>query len=474
MNKSKALTAMWLAALTTLMACSNGNGKMLEGRIVGMDSIPDDAALGYCPDGNLYNNQLTELTINPDGTFALDVDLADDEADVTIEISGIGFFGAHLTKGGSVAMTIERGDEGQWAATFEGAAADVNRYVCAFTQAFDMMRYWSPDPAEAKSNDEYRQLLDSEYQRVVALLPEIADEQQRDHYRKLTESQYKWGKIRLIMDRYQDADGDYRTDAEYQELVAGIDINDPINLRTNMAYTSLASMATAKMEGDNGAYCTELMHLCDSLVTNPALRTFMVQMIGQLYYAYGDGCSDYRSFSDRFVAWAGADSVAANEMVKQFEEKLQACENTKVGAAVPDAELTTPTGEKVMLSSLIGNGRFTYIDVWATWCGPCCKEIPHLEKLVEKYAAQADKVQFISISIDENVEAWQKKIDKDKPQWPQYIINGEAGQQFSADWGISGIPRFIMIGKDGCVFNGNSSRPSEPETVEIIDQQIGQ
>lgn len=472
MKKLSFLSVTLLAVLLGLSACGNKGGvHLLEGRIVGLDSVPEDVALGYCPDGNIYDTRMTDLQISPDGTFFCDPELVGDEADVTIEISGGGYFGVHLVKGKTVEMTIEKDADGKWVATFDGVAQDVNQFVNAYTQGFDQMRYWSPDPSEAKTNQEYRQLLDTEYQKLTSMLPTIGDQEQRDYYTHLTESEYKWLKIRLIMDRCEETGSDYREEAEYQELVKGIDVNNPVEVRTNMAFTSLSSIVKAKQTGDNGAYCEELMQLADSLVTNETLRTFLVQMIGQMYYAYGDGTGDYKAFGEKYIKWAGKDAQIAKAQAEQFENKVKATENTKAGAKAPDVELTTPEGKKVLLSSLVGNGKFTYIDVWATWCGPCCKEIPHLETLVEKYKGN-DKVQFISISIDQDTKAWKKKLDNDKPQWAQFLIQGEVEQQFSKDWGISGIPRFIMIDKDGNIFNGDAPRPSNEETVRIIEEQL--
>lgn len=145
-------------------------------------------------------------------------------------------------------------------------------------------------------------------------------------------------------------------------------------------------------------------------------------------------------------------------------------EMTKASQSVPEALLTTPEGETVKLSSLI-KGKFTYIDVWATWCGPCCQEIPFLEKLVEKFKGN-DKVQFLSISLDQDTDAWLKMLELVKPQWTQFIIQGEAAEQFSMDWRIRGIPRFIMINPDGTVFSADATRPSNAVTVSTIEEQI--
>ena len=53
-------------------------------------------------------------------------------------------------------------------------------------------------------------------------------------------------------------------------------------------------------------------------------------------------------------------------------------------------------------------GKYVYIDLWASWCVPCCREVPHLQKL-EKELENKDVV-FLSISIDQNPSAWKKKM----------------------------------------------------------------
>ena len=312
-----------------------------------------------------------------------------------------------------------------------------------YTRRFDSMLYWSPDPSESKPISEYRRLLAANYDTLKTALASIQDAKTRDYYTRLTESQNKWLTIRLIMDSCENDNSNYKLNDEYRQLVKGIDINDPLNLGTNMAFTALSSMCVVEKSSDNQEECLQLMHLTDSLVTNPDLRHFMVQMIGQQYYLYGDGTGDYETFNKKYVEWAGKDKDIAQGMVDQFLEKKKTTQATQAGAPAPDVELTAPDGKNVKLSSLI-QGKFTYIDVWATWCGPCCKEIPFVEKLVEKYKDNP-KVQFISISIDQNKDAWLKKLEKDQPKWQQYIIQEEVEAQFSKDWGITGIPRFIML-----------------------------
>lgn len=445
-----------------------GSAQLLRGKLNG--PVPEDAVVSYCPDGNLFQVKMTDLNFDKDGTFTYDENLMNPTADVTIDF-GVpgGYFGIHLVKGKTVEMTIDKTDSG-YEVSFDGPQSDVSRYVNRSTVAFDNMRYWAPDPSEAKSNQEYRSILDREYSECVKLLPTIKDKKTRSYYAKLTDNQYKWCKLRLIMDKCQDEGKPYTSDAEFRSLLKGVDVNDPICVATNVSLTALNAKVDVPMEGNNEAYCRRQMALTDSLVTNPTLRTVMTQVIGQNFFAYGDGSGDTEKFIADYLRFAGHDSLIANSLVEQFYANEKAKKQTKKGRTAPDITLMAPDGSKVLLSKVL-NSKFTYIDVWATWCGPCVKEIPHLAKLVERYKGN-DKVQFISISVDSDQKAWHRKLNADHPQWPQYILSAEDNKKFSEDWGISGIPRFIMIDENGQIFNADASRPSDEKTATIIDQQI--
>ena len=78
----------------------------------------------------------------------------------------------------------------------------------------------------------------------------------------------------------------------------------------------------------------------------------------------------------------------------------------------------------------------------------------------------------ISISTDEDRDKWLQKIRKDKPAWPQYILEGEENRRFLEGWGIGGIPRFIMLTPDGRIFSADAMRPSDERIVETIEAQL--
>jgi thiol-disulfide isomerase/thioredoxin len=115
-------------------------------------------------------------------------------------------------------------------------------------------------------------------------------------------------------------------------------------------------------------------------------------------------------------------------------------------------------------------GKYVYVDVWATWCGPCIAEIPSLKKVEKQYHSK--NIEFVSISID--------KI-KDHDKWKKMIIDKELGgmqlyadnnweSKFIEDYLIKGIPRFIIIDPAGKIVSSNAPRPSDKKLTELFDE----
>lgn len=137
--------------------------------------------------------------------------------------------------------------------------------------------------------------------------------------------------------------------------------------------------------------------------------------------------------------------------------------------AMPDITIEGTDGTKLQLSSLFGTTLF--LDFWATWCPPCCAEIPHLEKLAKQFAGNQD-VRIISISVDQDRDAWVKKVAEDKPEWEQYRIAADDAEAFFSAIGLETIPRFIIVGPDGSILDADAPRPSEDNCAATLQQAI--
>ena len=114
-------------------------------------------------------------------------------------------------------------------------------------------------------------------------------------------------------------------------------------------------------------------------------------------------------------------------------------------------------------------GKYVYIDVWATWCGPCRAEIPFLKAKEEKYHDK--NIVFLSISIDtqKDFEKWKKFVGEKELKGVQLFADNDWKSEFVKAYNIDGIPRFILVDPKGMTVNANAPRPSAPE----FDQEIG-
>ncbi|MFZ1454537.1 MAG: TlpA disulfide reductase family protein [Saprospiraceae bacterium] len=151
-----------------------------------------------------------------------------------------------------------------------------------------------------------------------------------------------------------------------------------------------------------------------------------------------------------------------NNRFRQWEPLLK-------GKTAPDFVCTSIEGKDISLKSL--EGKLVYIDVWATWCGPCLRELPYLEKLQNEF--KRDDLTFVSISIDENKAAWQNMVKEKGMKGLQLFSENAWSSPLVSSYMISGIPRFILIGKDGNIVDANAPRPSSPEIRQILSAGTG-
>jgi len=87
------------------------------------------------------------------------------------------------------------------------------------------------------------------------------------------------------------------------------------------------------------------------------------------------------------------------------------------------------------------------VDFWATWCGPCVKEIPNVRAAYEKLSAKGFEI--VGISFDQQLDALQRFVEKEKMPWPQYFDGKGWENNFGREFGITGIPAMWLVDKKG-------------------------
>lgn len=109
-------------------------------------------------------------------------------------------------------------------------------------------------------------------------------------------------------------------------------------------------------------------------------------------------------------------------------------------------------------------GKLIYIDLWATWCGPCLQEMPAYEKLKESYKDNPS-ISFISLSIDDNKDAWKKNMQQRNAQGLQWIVDRAKLQPYN----IMSIPRSILVDQDFRIVEMNAALPSSKSINKTLD-----
>ena len=137
----------------------------------------------------------------------------------------------------------------------------------------------------------------------------------------------------------------------------------------------------------------------------------------------------------------------------------------KVGDSMPAFTLHSTVNGTVNSEDL--KGKVVLINIFATWCGPCQREIPHLQKLEEKYHGK--DIYFVSISCDNNKKAWENRVRAGLKGIQLHFVNGDT---FMNDYMIKGIPRFILLDKEGKIISVDMSRPSDPKTIAKLDELL--
>jgi thiol-disulfide isomerase/thioredoxin len=119
-----------------------------------------------------------------------------------------------------------------------------------------------------------------------------------------------------------------------------------------------------------------------------------------------------------------------------------------LGETAPELTGQTLDGKEIKLSDL--RGKVVLLDFWATWCGPCIQEMPHVRRAYEKYSKQGDFV-VIGISLDEDAGKVRSFVKQRKVGWPQ-IVGGPAKESAIAKaYFVEGIPASFLIDRDGKV-----------------------
>lgn len=395
-----------------------------------------------------------------DGHFEVTIDDVEDFIDMVTIIDGIDIFGARINACDTVRMTFKKKEDGHFDVTYDGANEVESRIWTDWYSTYSNLSRYNIRP------DKDPDITTEESKRMVI----AADSLFKAKYAgQLTPYHLKRAALGkdfllavLIESEAWDNDEDVYSCPEYLAMVKDLDPNDPATVGSGMlmrwAHYVQRDMGDDDITRDINFFkeykgrITEkhgrrdlAKNISSTLRLSPEL--FDDDKLAEYLEALKEFCPDYP------------------ELIEMCSDAYTAYFSSRPGTVMPDIKLYSTDGSDLLLSSLFG--KVIYIDFWATWCGPCIRETPYMAALAERMKGRDDIV-CISVSTDDTDEPWQKHLAKEQPDWPQYRADPEAFEGFSKSLNINGIPRFIIVGKDGSIYDPDAIRPSNEDIDGVL------
>ena len=197
----------------------------------------------------------------------------------------------------------------------------------------------------------------------------------------------------------------------------------------------------------------------------------------KLEIAYDALKNEYKQLDAAYFENQDKDFKSMQKSYKNyFMEKLEVRKLLAKGTTSPTfSNYENHRGGTTSLSDL--KGKYVYVDIWATWCGPCKVEIPFLKKLESKY--HDNNIKFVSISVDDARrsgtmekahDAWKKMVTEKELTGVQLFTGNGWKADFVQDYKVNGIPRFILIAPDGTIVDADAPRPSSEKLIVLFEE----
>jgi peroxiredoxin len=202
----------------------------------------------------------------------------------------------------------------------------------------------------------------------------------------------------------------------------------------------------------------------------PLMKAFLTtQLLGQAANNFMD---DFKARSKELNESMPGSKYARDyaEMVSRLENQQaqqMAGETIKVGMEAPDIKLPDPSGKVRSLSSL--KGKVVLLDFWASWCGPCRRENPHVVEVYNKYKGKGFDVFSVSLDRPDGKDKWVDAIKQDGLIWPNHVSDLKFWESApAAVYGVRSIPKTFLIGKDGKIIAVNPRANLEQELLKVL------
>ncbi len=211
----------------------------------------------------------------------------------------------------------------------------------------------------------------------------------------------------------------------------------------------------------------------DYIISNETFLKGKLRVAILKRYLKGIGTSEKRKFDQYLIKFKDValekEHLDFLERALNYQKELNGLTNESTGSLRRMKDETVYDFKKVLERE---KGKVVLVDFWASWCGPCRKETPFLEKMIS--SINDSKFIVVSISMDKDSKAWERasKMDGfDKKKHNYLIVDWEKSSLYS-DYKIKTIPRYILFNKTGEIIDDDAPRPSNKELKKLIEDNI--
>jgi thiol-disulfide isomerase/thioredoxin len=265
--------------------------------------------------------------------------------------------------------------------------------------------------------------------------------------------------------RYYSGNEAYRVSSDFYDGLKNINFKDTVAFRNSVGYQNLLEAHFNRLvneetfESGNNNQTVMYLKKVDEALPDGYAKDEMMSSYLQF------GLKPDESLDEAFNIYKNSNPNSEN--LAKLTERYNKLKTITLGNPSPTFNYENHKGGTTDLASL--KGKYVYIDVWATWCGPCLREIPSLLQVEKDYHGK--NIQFVSISIDEpkDYDKWKAMVSEKQLGGIQLMADNNWKSKFIEDYAIMGIPRFILIDPKGNIVSADAPRPSDPMLRKTLD-----
>src|SRR5690554_5580134 len=424
--------------------------------------------------GNVTNN-VAETAIIQGNDFEVRIPIAENGSfSDTLHLKNNGFYqlffgpertSIYLEKGQNLEVNLNA-EEFDETLKYSGDLASVNNFLAA--------KYlWNEENLSYKdlfslNEDEFLKKIEANESTMDSLYATFQVE--NENFDKIISEENKYANAALI-ENYQNAhvyytqDEAFRVSKDFYSPVKDINYSDTLAFRNSKTYQNLVNAHLNRVvsaeSGDQDPTIAYLNKVDNTLPGGYAKNSLMM---GHLQY----GLKPDENLDQVFEIFKNANTNP--EYLATITQRYELLKSLTPGNPSPSFNYENYKGGTTSLADL--KGKYTYIDVWATWCGPCLREIPSLKEVEKDYANK--NIQIVSISIDESkdYDKWREMVEEKSLGGIQLMADNNWSSKFVQDYAILGIPRFILVDPEGNIVSADAPRPSDPQLRKMLDELL--